>query len=142
MKDGFIKVCCVTPDIRVADCEYNADNIIRNIKEANERGVKLAVFPELCVSGYTCGDLFSQDILLRSAENAVLRIADETDKIDMVCVIGAPVMFEQKLYNCAIVMHRGRIIGIVPKHNIPNYSEFYEARHFASGKFQTCMMDY
>lgn len=142
MKDGFIKVCCVTPDIRVADCEYNADNIIRNIKEANERGVKLSVFPELCVSGYTCGDLFSQDILLRSAENAVLRIADETDKIDMVCVIGAPVMFEQKLYNCAIVMHRGCIIGVVPKHNIPNYSEFYEARHFAPGKSQTCMMDY
>ncbi len=134
MKDGFIRCAAVTPDIRVADCEYNADRIIALAKKASENDVSVSVFPELCITGYTCGDLFLHKALLESAEKALFRIAKETSSLDMLIFVGIPVSFGGKLYNCAAAIKDGNILGLVPKINIPNYSEFYEARYFTSGK--------
>lgn len=131
MLDGFIKVAAVTCDIRVADCEYNAKQIIDTARKAGRQKAKMAVFPELCVTGYTCSDLFLQQRLIRGAEEAVIRIAAETKELDLLCIIGAPFVCKAKLYNCAVVLYKGKILGVVPKSNIPNYSEFYERRHFA-----------
>lgn len=133
MKDGFLKIGAVTPNVRVADCEYNAEQIIAAVKNAHSEGVKLLVLPELCVTGYTCGDLFLQETLLNGADMAVERIAAETAALDTVFAIGAPVRKNGKLYNSAIVIYRGEILGIVPKKFVPNYNEFYEKRHFESG---------
>lgn len=130
MKDGFIKIACATPDVRVADCDYNTDRIISLIRKAEAKGVKIICFPELCITGYTCGDLFLQDTLLESAEKNLIRISEETANFDMVSIVGLPLSFHGKLYNCAAVVHNGEIKGIVPKKNIPNYSEFYEGRYF------------
>lgn len=134
MKDGFIKVCAATPDISVADCKRNTDAILRCVRDAAKEGAKVCVLPELCVTGYTCADLFFQNALLKSAEEQLLRIAEETKGLDMLIAAGAPVMVEQKLYNCAVVFHRGRIQGIIPKIHLPNYSEFMEARYFMPGE--------
>lgn len=134
MKYGFVKVAAATPKIRVADCEFNANQIISQVKEAELNGASLVVFPELCVTGYTCSDLFLQSALLKAANNAVKKIVLETTDLDIVSVIGTPIALRQSLFNCAVVIYKGKILGIVPKMNIPNYSEFYEARHFTSGK--------
>ena len=134
MKYGFVKTAAATPKIRVADCEYNANQIIACIKEAHQNGASLLVFPELCVTGYTCSDLFLQSTLLKASEKAVLKIKNETKDLDIVFVIGVPIAAEQSLYNCGVVICKGEILGAVPKVNIPNYSEFYEVRHFTSGK--------
>ena len=134
MKDGFVKVAAGTPGIRVADCDYNAGQIIALIKEAAAHGVKALALPELCVTGYTCGDLFLQDTLLDGAERALGRIMEETKELDMLTAVGVPVRCEHKLYNCAAVIHKGEILGLIPKIFIPNYGEFYEARWFASGQ--------
>ena len=135
MRDGFIKVAAGTPKIRVADCDYNAGQIIALMKEAAAQGVKVLALPELCVTGYTCGDLFLQPTLLDGAERALERILEETKELDLLTVLGLPVRnTNQKLYNCAAVMHKGELLGLVPKSNIPNYGEFYEARWFASGR--------
>lgn len=134
MKDGFIRCAAITPEIRVADCEYNADRIIALAKEAAKNDVSAAVFPELCITGYTCGDLFLHKALLESAEKALFRIAKETASLDMLIFVGMPVSFGGKLYNCAAALKNGQLLGLVPKINIPNYSEFYEARYFTSGK--------
>lgn len=134
MKDGFVKIACATPDIHVADCKYNAKQIIKLINEAAAKGAKLIAFPELCITGYTCGDLFLQELLIKSAADAVLEIAEKTKDIDIVSIVGAPVSANNKLYNCAVVIKDGGILDIVAKKNIPNYSEFYEARHFTSAK--------
>lgn len=134
MKYGFVKTAAATPKIRVADCEYNANQIIACIKEARQNGASLLVFPELCVTGYTCSDLFLQSTLLKASEKAVLKIKNETKDLDIVFVIGVPIAAEQSLYNCGVVICKGEILGAVPKVNIPNYSEFYEVRHFTSGK--------
>ena len=133
MKDGFLKIGAGTPKIKVADCKYNKESIISCIKEAYDKGVRLLVLPELCVTGYTCGDLFYQSVLLNGAWEAVEGIVAETAGLDMVSVIGAPIRMEGKLYNCAVVFTKGEILGIVPKKYLPNYNEFYEKRHFASG---------
>lgn len=133
MKDGFIKIACATPELKVADCDYNADKIIELIKEAHGKGVKIICFPELSLTGYTCGDLFLQSALLNSAEENILRIADETADLEIISIVGIPFAYVDKLYNCACVIYKGEILGIVPKTNIPNYSEFYEARHFTKG---------
>lgn len=133
MKYGFVKTAAATPKIRVADCEFNANQIIEQIKEANSNGASLIVFPELCITGYTCSDLFLQSTLLRAAENAVERIIRETENLDIISIVGVPIAHRQSLFNCAVVIFKGDILGIVPKINIPNYSEFYEARHFTSG---------
>lgn len=134
MKDGFVKIACATPDIHVADCKYNAKQIIKLINEAAAKGAKLIAFPELCITGYTCGDLFLQELLIKSAADAVLEIAEKTKDLDIVSIVGAPVSANNKLYNCAVVIKDGGILDIVAKKNIPNYSEFYEARHFTSAK--------
>lgn len=133
MKDGFVKIACATPDIHVADCEYNAAQITQMILEAAQKGAKLIAFPELCITGYTCGDLFLQDILIKSAAQSVLKIAEDTKNLDIVSIVGVPVSCSNKLYNCAAIIEGGKISALVPKMNIPNYSEFYEARHFTSG---------
>lgn len=133
MKDGFVKIACATPALKVADCDYNTDRIIGLIREACGKSVKIVCFPELCITGYTCGDLFLQDALVRAAKECMVRIAKETAELDIVSIVGLPYLVEGKLYNCAAVLSKGRILGIVPKVNLPNYSEFYEARHFAKG---------
>lgn len=140
MKDGFVRVAAATPQIKVADCKYNCQNIIKMIKEADQNACSLIVFPELCVTGYTCSDLFLQQALLDSAEDAVDNIREQTKDSDIISIIGAPLRCGQSLLNCGIVIFKGEIIGIVPKKNIPNYSEFYEARHFTSGK-DICFTD-
>lgn len=132
MKDGFIRVCAATPDVRVADCEYNTENIIEIIKKAAENNAKLVVFPELCVTAYTCGDLFNQKALREKAKESLARIVEETAQFDIISVVGMPLEVNQKLYNTAVAVKGGSILGIVPKSNIPNYSEFYEMRNFES----------
>ncbi len=132
MRDGFVKVAAGTPKIRVADCEYNAGQIIALMKEAAAQGVKVLALPELCLTGYTCGDLFLQDTLLDGAERELATILSETVGLDMLTALGMPVRCENKLYNCAVVIQKGLILGLVPKTHIPNYGEFYEARWFAS----------
>ena len=136
MRDGFIKAAAGTPKIRVADCGYNADQIISLMKEAAAQGVKVLALPELCVTGYTCGDLFLQETLLDGAERALERILKETEDLDLLTALGMPVRsrWDNKLYNCAAIIQRGSILGLVPKTHIPNYGEFYEARWFASGR--------
>ena len=138
MKDGFIKVAAATPKIRVADCDYNAGEIIRLCHEAAALGVKILVFPELCITGYTCGDLFLQDTLLDAAEKALERVRAMTEPLDMLIALGCPVRHEGKLYNCAVVMLGGRFLGVVPKTRLPNYGEFYEKRWFEAGGPDNC----
>ncbi len=142
MKHGFIKVAAATPVIRVADCDYNAEKIIDLIDEAQQTGIKLVVFPELCITGYTCGDLFLQDTLLRGAKENVKRIAEHTKGLDLVTVVGFPYSVKGKLYNTAAVIQNGKILGLVPKMSIPNYTEFYEARHFTAGIADAFSIDF
>ena len=133
MRDGFIKVAAGTPKIRVADCPYNAGQITELMKAAAAQGVKVLALPELCVTGYTCGDLFLQDTLLHGAEQALGHILEETSALDMLTVLGLPVSCKNKLYNCAAVIQGGKLLGLIPKTYIPNYGEFYEGRWFVSG---------
>lgn len=130
MKDGFIRVACATPKIKVADCAHNAKAIISQAKEAAASGASLIVFPELCITGYTCSDLFLQRSLLVSAEKALAEIIEKTKELESVILVGLPVSANSALYNCAAVLCKGEILGLVPKKHIPNYSEFYEIRHF------------
>ena len=132
MKDGFVKVAAGTPKIRVADCRYNAEQIFTLMREADKQGVKVLALPELCLTGYTCGDLFFQDTLLRGAEEGLQTILDATKNLDMVTAVGLPVRdkWDNKLYNCAAVIQKGEILSLVPKTYLPNYGEFYEQRWF------------
>lgn len=131
MKYGFIKVCAATPEIKVADVEFNTAQIIKAIKESAENGSQLTVFPELCVCGYTCGDLFNQPLLIKACEKAVDEIRQSTKGIKTLVFVGAPVENSGKLYNCAVAICDDKILGIVPKTYLPNYGEFYEKRHFS-----------
>ena len=133
MKDGFVKVAAITPAMRVADCEYNAEQIIECIKTAAGNGAVIAVLPELSITGYTCSDLFLQQAMLDKAEQCVRMIIEETEDLNILSVFGVPVRYRSSLYNCAAVVCKGELLGLVPKMNIPNYSEFYEARHFTAG---------
>lgn len=133
MKDGFLKIASATPDIRVADCTYNAASVVKAARKACRDGAGILLLPELCLTAYTCGDLFRDSTLLRSAERSLLDITKQTAGLDMLIVLGLPVADGAELYNCAAVLSRGEILGFVPKSNIPNYSEFYEARHFTPG---------
>ena len=134
MKDGFIKVAAATPKVKVADPEYNTKEIIKIIRQAGDEEASLLVFSELAVSGYTCGDLFLQDPLLDESLRGLMEIKRETKGMDMVVTVGCPLVVEHKLYNCGVFLFDGRILGVVPKIHLPNYGEFYEARHFAKGK--------
>ena len=140
MQDGFVKIAAATPDLRVADCAYNASEIVKQAKQAAAKGAHLVVFPELCLTGYTCGDLFLQRTLLDGALAALDAVRRETAELNAAVVVGLPLVHQGKLFNVAAVLCGGKIEGIVPKQFIPNYSEFYEARHFISGAgvpFQT-----
>ena len=140
MQDGFVKIAAATPDLRVADCAYNASEIVKQAKQAAAKGAHLVVFPELCLTGYTCGDLFLQRTLLDGALAALDTVRRETAELNAAVVVGLPLVQQGKLFNVAAVLCGGKIEGIVPKQFIPNYSEFYEARHFVSGAgvpFQT-----
>ncbi len=133
MKDGFLKAAALSPALRVADCAYNAGQIVSALNDCAGRGVKLAVLPELALTGYTCGDLFFQQALQQAALAGLGEILRASEKLDLVALVGLPLMVNGKLYNCAAVVCRGRLLGIVPKTCLPNYGEFYEKRHFAPG---------
>ena len=133
MKNGFVKVAAATPDIRVADVEFNTQNIINAIEEAQKNGAKILVFPELCVTGYTCSDLFDHSVLLKASRKALLEIAENTNDKDMLVFVGAPLEVNGKLYNVAAAMNQGEIIGFTTKTFLPNYGEFYEMRQFTPG---------
>ena len=137
MRHGFIKVAAATPDIRVADCGYNAERIEAAIYGAASKGAQLLVLPELCITGYTCGDLFYQSALLDGARSALLRIAEYTKKpecSDILVFVGLPIASEHKIFNVAAAVKGGEILGLVPKSYLPNYNEFYDKRQFSSGK--------
>lgn len=134
MKDGFIKVAACTPKIRVADVDFNVEKIIEQIEKCKEQGVKVAVFPELCITGYTCQDLFFQEALLDKAMYGLVRIANATADYKALIAVGCPVKAMGKLYNCAAVINNGEILAFVPKTHLPNYNEFYEVRHFTPYK--------
>ncbi len=134
MKDGFVKVAAITPNVKVADVDYNCQEIVKRIQEAAQKDAKVMVFPELSITGYTCQDLFLQDALLEAAKCGLKTIKNYSRNIDGIIFVGLPLDFNGKLYNVAAAISRGKIQGIVPKIYLPNYSEFYEARHFMSGK--------
>lgn len=133
MKHGFIKTAAVTPKIKVADPVYNSRQICIGMKEAMERGAKIIVFPELCLTGYTCQDLFLQELLLREAKKQLLVIAEESTGNDALVFVGLPMEKDHQLYNVAAVIQNGEILAFIPKTHIPSYAEFYEGRHFAKG---------
>lgn len=133
MKHGFIKTAAVTPNIKVADTEYNARQICLKLAEAAAAGAKIIVFPELCITGYTCGDLFLQELLLTKAKESLFTVAKQTLTTDALVFVGLPLVRDNKLYNVAAALHRGKILGLIPKANIPAYAEFYEGRHFCAG---------
>ena len=132
MNYGFIKACAASPSLRVADCPYNAEMTIAAMKTAAKDGCQLAVFPELGLTGYTCGDLFLQQPLQKAAEAALVEILSASETLDLVALVGLPVLVDGKLYNCAAVICHGQLLGLVPKSHIPNYGEFYEKRHYSA----------
>lgn len=142
MRHGFVKVAAITPDIRVADCDFNGESIIKEMKYCADRGVKIAVFPELSITGYTCGELFLQERLLNSALNTLKKIIKASWGMDMLTFVGLPFETDGKLYNVAAVFKDGELLGMVPKQYIPNYSELYEARHFAPCAGENRLLDW
>lgn len=134
MKFGFITVATAIPSVKVADTEYNIKQIEDFVAQAEGRGVEIIVFPELSVTGYSCQDLFLQQLLVEKAEVAVMQLLDFSRKLDIICIVGAPVNISGSLYNCAVVIQHGVILGIIPKTYLPNYGEFYEKRWFTSSK--------
>ena len=137
MKHGFIKVAAATPEVKVADCIWNGKQTIKLIEEAEQQGVKVLVFPELGITGYTCGDLFLQDTLLDAAQKTMWNIVKATEDKDVFVLVGLPLQVRDKLYNVAAAIQNGVLLGLIPKKYIPNYSEFYEARHFHMGPAET-----
>ena len=137
MEHGFIKAAAVTPKIKVADPAYNCEEICKGIKEAYHQGARLIVFPELCLSGYTCDDLFHQERLLSETKQQLQNIIEYTEGYEGLVFVGLPFEKGGKLYNVAAVISDGRLLALIPKRNIPNYGEFYEARHFHAGPAET-----
>ncbi|MBO5657032.1 MAG: NAD(+) synthase, partial [Agathobacter sp.] len=135
MKHGFVKVAAVTPKIKVADTIYNGQQIRLHMDEAVQAGAKVVVFPELCITGCTCGDLFFHDALLRAAKKELLEITDHSRYSDAIFFVGLPYEIDGKLYNMAAVICGGEILGLVPKTYIPGHHESYETRYFASGAY-------
>ncbi len=133
MNDGFVKVAAATPELRVADCPFNTARICKAMDQAYEAGAKIVVFPELSITGYTCGDLFNQEKLLAEAKHELYHILRRSAQKDMLIAVGLPWEKDGKLYNVAAVMCDGRLLGLVPKRNLPNYNEFYEMRNFTPG---------
>lgn len=142
MKHGYIRVAAATPDVKVADPQFNRENIVRLIREGVERNTKIMVFPELCLTAYTCADLFGQDALLTKAKEELKVIVKETEGSDLLVFIGLPWERDGKLYNTAAAVQNGRILGLIPKTNLPNYSEFYELRYFEPGNKKPVMISW
>lgn len=134
MEFGFVRVATAVPRIKVADCEYNANNIINIIKKAHDKDINILVFPELSITAYTCGDLFHQKVLLKGAEVQLQRILNETKDTSLIAIIGMPVAADNQLFNCGIAIQGGKILGVIPKTYLPGYNEFYEERWFSSAK--------
>ena len=133
MRHGFVKVAAATPDIRVADVAYNQEQIGRLMEETAAQGAKIVVFPELALTGYTCGDLFTQDVLLAKAGEAISALARLSETLDALFFVGLPLAVDGELYNVAAALNRGRILGFTTKTFLPNYGEFYEMRQFREG---------
>lgn len=142
MNYGFVRIASAVPSVKVADCKYNARQIESLIAQAEGKGVEIICFPELSITGYTCGDLFSQQMLLDEAEMALIGLMNFTRSLDIISIVGLPVAYRGTLLNCAVVLQRGKILGIVPKTYLPNYKEFYEQRWFTSGAVHpdTCVL--
>ena len=131
MKFGFVKVAAAVPSVKVADCKFNAQQTENLIAVADGKGVQILVFPELNLTGYSCADLFGQQLLLEQAEFALMQVMNNTRQLDIISIVGMPVMVNATLLNCAVAFQKGKILGIVPKTYLPNYKEFYEKRWFA-----------
>lgn len=142
MDYGFIKVAAATPKIKVADVDYNTELICNQIDEAAKNGAKVLVFPELCLTGYTCSDLFWQSLMLEKVKEKTIEIARYSKDYDMLIMIGIPYEHNGKLYNVGVVLHKGKVLGVVTKKHLPNYSEFYEARHFTKGFEKVVTVDF
>lgn len=142
MNQGFIRVAAATPKIKVADPEYNAGQILELMAQGAANHAKVMVFPELTITGYTCGDLLLQNTLQNSAKSQLKHIMEESRDYDMISFIGLPWQHRGKLYNVAAVISRGELLGLVPKTHIPNYSEFYELRHFTPGRQNITLIDW
>lgn len=142
MDYGFIKVAAATPKIKVADVDYNTELICNQIDEAAKNGAKVLVFPELCLTGYTCSDLFWQSLMLEKVKEKTIEIARYSKDYDMLIMIGIPYEHNGKLYNVGVVLHKGKILGMITKKHLPNYSEFYEARHFTKGFEKVVTVDF
>ena len=134
MKYGFVKVAAAVPAVKVADVDYNIQQIESIIAQAEGRGVEVIVFPELCITGYTCQDLFKEQLLLDRSESGIITLLDFTRKLDIISIVGLPVVINGLLYNCAAVIQGGQLLGLVPKTYLPNYAEFYEKRWFTSAQ--------
>ena len=134
MNYGFFRVACSSPEVTVAGCKFNEKQIIESVKKADSLGVNLLVMNELCVTGYTCADLFFQDSLLENAKNSIVNIAESTKKTSVLFAVGCPIQYENSLYNCAVWIFAGKILAIIPKTNISSSFEKNETRYFVSGK--------
>lgn len=134
---GYVRVAASVPELKVASVEFNTKEVIKEIKALNKEGVQIVTFPELCLTGYTCADLFSQDILITKSKEAIKNVMEETKTLDIISIIGSPIVCDNQLFNCAVVINKGEILGIVPKTYIPNYGEFYEKRWFSTSNTLT-----
>lgn len=136
-KFGYVRVAASVPELKVANVEFNTKEVIKEIKTLDKEGVQIVTFPELCLTGYTCADLFSQDILITKSKEAIKEVIDSTKLLDIISIIGAPIVCDNQLFNCGVVINKGEILGIVPKTYIPNYGEFYEKRWFSTSNTLT-----
>jgi NAD+ synthase (glutamine-hydrolysing) len=132
MNDGFVRVAVATPAVKVADCQFNADRTVELMVQADQQSVSLVVFPEMGLTAYTCADLFLQPTLLNGATSSLIQIVEASAVLDVVTVVGLPLIWQGKLYNCAAVVHKGAVLAVVPKTFVPSYGEFYELRWFTA----------
>ena len=131
---GFIKVASTTPTLEVANCKYNINEILKLAEQAEKEHVEIIAFPELSITGYTCQDLFRQTALINGAEQALCYYIDQTKQFDLISIVGLPLKVGDLLLNVAVVLQKGKILGVIPKTYLPNYGEFYEKRWFASSQ--------
>ena len=132
MNYGFVKVAAAVPRVKIADCNFNAKQLESLIAVADGKGVQIITFPEMCITAYTCGDLFGQQLLLEEAEMALMQILNNTRQLDIISIVGMPVIVNSTVINAAVVIQKGKVLGVVPKTYLPNYKEFYEQRWFTS----------
>ncbi len=138
---GIVKLACISPEVQVGNCKFNSQQIIALATKAHANGVKVALFPELCITGYTCGDLFYQPVLQETALQCLKYICKSLANLDILCVVGLPISHNGNLYNTAAVIFEGEILGFVPKANLPNYNEFRETRHFSPAMEQNVLVN-